>query len=122
MTDIMKVAIQESGKTTTSSNLAHKLLKDGRKPLLVAADIYRPAAVDQLKVLGQQLNVPVFHEPNVAPPQLAEKAYALAREQHYDVVIVDTAGRLAIDEPLMQELEAIKKLVSPDNTILVCDA
>jgi signal recognition particle subunit SRP54 len=119
---IMMVGLQGSGKTTTVGKIANRLIKEGRKPLLVAADIYRPAAVDQLKVLGQQLGVPVFHEAGTQPPQLAEKAYAQARENKNDVVIVDTAGRLAIDEPLMQELEAIKKLVSPDNTILVCDA
>src|SRR3954454_20228705 len=118
LSGIMMVGLQGSGKTTTVGKLANRLLKEGRKPLLVAADIYRPAAVDQLKVLGAQLGVPVFHEAGVQPPQLAEKAYALAREQKYDVVIVDTAGRLAIDEPLMMELEAIKKAVSPDNTLL----
>src|SRR5688572_30573292 len=122
LSGIMMVGLQGSGKTTTVGKIAHKLIKEGRKPLLVAADIYRPAAVDQLKVLGQQLDVPVFHEAGVQPPQLAEKAYAFAREHKHDVVIVDTAGRLAIDETLMLELEAIKKLVSPDNTILVCDA
>jgi signal recognition particle subunit SRP54 len=119
---IMMVGLQGSGKTTTVGKIANRLIKEGRKPLLVAADIYRPAAVDQLKVLGEQLGVPVFSEPGVQPPELAQKAYALAREQKHDVVIVDTAGRLAIDEPLMLELEAIKKTVSPDNTILVCDA
>ncbi len=122
LSGIMMVGLQGSGKTTTVGKIANKLLKEGRRPLLVAADIYRPAAVDQLKVLGEQLSVPVFHEAGVQPPQLAEKAYAYAREHKHDVVIVDTAGRLAIDEPLMQELEAIKKLVAPDNTILVCDA
>jgi len=122
LSGIMMVGLQGSGKTTTVGKIANKLLKEGRKPLLVAADIYRPAAVDQLKVLGEQLGVPVFSEAGVQPPQLAEKAYAFAREHKHDVVIVDTAGRLAIDEPLMQELEAIKKIVQPDNTILVCDA
>jgi signal recognition particle subunit SRP54 len=122
LSGIMMVGLQGSGKTTTVGKLASRLLKEGRKPLLVAADIYRPAAVDQLKILGEQLKVPVFHEPGVQPPELATKAYALAREQKHDVVIVDTAGRLAIDEPLMQELEAIKKAVAPDNTLLVCDA
>src|SRR4051812_4820851 len=101
---IMMVGLQGSGKTTTVGKLAAKLLKDGRKPLLVAADIYRPAAVEQLKVLGAQLQVPVFHEAGIKPPELAAKAYAQAREQKNDVVIIDTAGRLAIDEPLMMEL------------------
>ncbi|MBX5481954.1 MAG: signal recognition particle protein [Myxococcaceae bacterium] len=122
VTGIMMVGLQGSGKTTTVGKLATKLLKEGRRPLLVAADIYRPAAVDQLKVLGQRVGVPVFHEPGVAPPDLAKKGYAQARAQGCDVVIIDTAGRLAIDEELMQELEAIKKEVQPDNTLLVVDA
>jgi signal recognition particle subunit SRP54 len=119
---IMMVGLQGSGKTTTTGKLAAKLLKEGRKPLLVAADIYRPAAVDQLKVLGERLKVPVFHEPGLQPPELAKRGYAAAREQQCDVVIVDTAGRLAIDEALMTELEAIKGQVHPDNILLVCDA
>jgi signal recognition particle subunit SRP54 len=119
---IMMVGLQGSGKTTTTGKLASKLLKEGRKPLLVAADIYRPAAVDQLKVLGQRLNVPVYYEPGLQPPELAQRGYAAAREQKCDVVIVDTAGRLAIDEALMTELEAIKSNVHPDNILLVCDA
>ena len=119
---IMMVGLQGSGKTTTTGKLASKLLKDGRKPLLVAADIYRPAAVDQLKVLGERLKVPVYFEPNVPPPELARRGYAAAREQKCDVVLIDTAGRLAIDEALMSELEAIKGNVRPDNILLVCDA
>jgi signal recognition particle subunit SRP54 len=119
---IMMVGLQGSGKTTTTGKLASKLLKEGRKPLLVAADIYRPAAVDQLKVLGERLKVPVYFEPNVAPPELAKRGYAAAREQKCDVVLIDTAGRLAIDEALMTELEAIKANVRPDNILLVCDA
>ncbi|HEX8820250.1 MAG TPA: signal recognition particle protein [Archangium sp.] len=119
---IMMVGLQGSGKTTTTGKLASKLLKEGRKPLLVAADIYRPAAVDQLKVLGERLKVPVYFEPNVPPPELAKRGYAAAREQKCDVVLIDTAGRLAIDEALMTELEAIKANVRPDNILLVCDA
>jgi signal recognition particle subunit SRP54 len=119
---IMMVGLQGSGKTTTTGKLASKLLKEGRKPLLVAADIYRPAAVDQLKVLGERLKVPVYFEPNVPPPELARRGYAAAREQKCDVVLIDTAGRLAIDEALMTELEAIKGNVRPDNILLVCDA
>jgi signal recognition particle subunit SRP54 len=119
---IMMVGLQGSGKTTTTGKLASKLLKEGRKPLLVAADIYRPAAVDQLKVLGERLKVPVYFEPNVPPPELAKRGYAAAREQKCDVVLIDTAGRLAIDEALMTELEAIKSNVRPDNILLVCDA
>ncbi len=119
---IMMVGLQGSGKTTTTGKIANKLLKEGHRPLLVAADVYRPAAVDQLKVLGQRLNVPVFHEPNLSPPDLAKKGYEAARKQNCDVVLIDTAGRLAIDEELMHELEAIKAGVQPDNILLVCDA
>ncbi len=122
ITGIMMVGLQGSGKTTTTGKLASHLRKQGRKPLLVAADIYRPAAVDQLKVLGERLEVPVFFEPNTPPPQLAAKGYAAARELKCDVVLIDTAGRLAIDETLMLELESIKKEVDPENILLVCDA
>jgi signal recognition particle subunit SRP54 len=119
---VMMVGLQGSGKTTTTGKLASMLLKQGRKPLLVAADIYRPAAIDQLKVLGERLKVPVYSAPNTQPPQLAEQGYKAAREQGCDVVLIDTAGRLAIDDQLMGELEAIKGSVKPDNIILVCDA
>lgn len=122
ITGIMMVGLQGSGKTTTTGKLAARLLKEGRKPLLVAADIYRPAAVDQLKVLGERLKVPVYFEPNLPPPELAKRGYAMAREKKCDVVLVDTAGRLAIDEALMTELEAIKAQVNPENILLVCDA
>lgn len=122
LSGIMMVGLQGSGKTTTTGKLASRLLQEGRKPLLVAADIYRPAAVDQLKVLGERLKVPVYFEPNVAPPELAVRGYAAAREQKCDVVLIDTAGRLAIDETLMTELESIKGNVHPDNILLVCDA
>ncbi len=122
LSGIMMVGLQGSGKTTTTGKLAHKLIEEGRRPLLVAADIYRPAAVDQLKVLGERLKVPVYFEPGVSPPELAVRGYAAAREQKCDVVLVDTAGRLAIDEALMAELEAIKGNVHPDNILLVCDA
>jgi signal recognition particle subunit SRP54 len=119
---IMMVGLQGSGKTTTTGKLAARLKKEGRKPLLVAADIYRPAAVDQLKVLGERLEVPVFHEKGLAPPELAAKGFQAAKQAGCDVVIVDTAGRLAIDEALMTELETIKANVHPDNILLVCDA
>ncbi|MFP2907332.1 signal recognition particle protein [Pyxidicoccus sp. 3LFB2] len=122
LSGIMMVGLQGSGKTTTTGKLANRLLQQGRKPLLVAADIYRPAAVDQLKVLGERLKVPVYHEPGLQPPELAKRGYAAAREQKCDVVLIDTAGRLAIDEALMSELEAIKANVQPDNILLVCDA
>ncbi|MCL2012771.1 MAG: signal recognition particle protein [Cystobacterineae bacterium] len=119
---IMMVGLQGSGKTTTAGKLAKYLMNAGKKPLLVAADIYRPAAVEQLQILGESLNVPTFHEPNTPPPELASKAWAFAKKENVDVVIVDTAGRLAIDETLMQELEAIKASVELDNILLVCDA
>ncbi len=119
---VMMVGLQGCGKTTTAAKLADYLIKQGNRPLLVAADVYRPAAVDQLKVLGERLRVPVFFEPNVQPAQLAERGYAAARDQKCDVVLIDTAGRLAIDEQLMRELESIKATVQPDNILLVCDA
>jgi signal recognition particle subunit SRP54 len=121
-TGIMMVGLQGSGKTTTTGKLANRFLKEGKKPLLVAADIYRPAAVDQLKVLGEKLGVPVFHEPGVQPPELCRRALEHAQREKANVVLYDTAGRLAIDDTLMSELEEIKRAVSPQNILLVCDA
>ncbi len=122
-TAIMMVGLQGSGKTTTAGKLA-RLLKStqNRKPLLVAADVYRPAAVDQLKVLGRKLDVPVFHLEGLAPPQMCKTAMDQAAAVGRDVVIFDTAGRLAIDEQLMMELEAIRTLTRPSNVLYVCDA
>ncbi len=119
---VMLVGLQGSGKTTTTAKLASHLLKQGRKPLLVAADIQRPAAVEQLKTLGERLGVPVFFQGGLTPPELAQAGYAAAREQKRDVVLLDTAGRLAIDETLMAELQAMKGAVHPDSVLLVCDA
>lgn len=119
---VMMVGLQGSGKTTSLGKLAAKLKREGRDVLLVAADIYRPAAVDQLKVLGERVGLPVFHESGVSPPELARKAYERARAEGRDTVLIDTAGRLAIDEALMTELEAIKANVAPDNILLVTDA
>jgi signal recognition particle subunit SRP54 len=121
-TGVMMVGLQGSGKTTTAGKVANRLLKEGKKPLLVAADVYRPAAVDQLKVLGEQLGVPVFSAEGVKPPELCRRAFEEARAQKRDVVIYDTAGRLAIDEALMAELEEIKGAVGPENILLVADA
>jgi signal recognition particle subunit SRP54 len=121
-TGVMMVGLQGSGKTTTVGKLANRYLKSGKKPLLVAADVYRPAAVDQLRILGEQLGVPVFHEPGVAPPELCRRALEKARAEKSDVVLYDTAGRLAIDDALMTELEQIKANVAPQNILLVCDA
>ncbi len=121
-TGIMVVGLQGSGKTTTVGKLARLLEKQGRRPLLVAADVYRPAAIEQLKVLGAQLNMPVFSEPGGSPPLICEKAQRFAAESGRDTVIFDTAGRLAIDEPLMNELKEIKRRTNPANTFFVVDA
>lgn len=122
LTTIMMVGLQGTGKTTTCGKLASMLKADKRKPLLVAADIYRPAAVQQLKTLGERLDVPVFAMADTSPPEVCRQALAEAKKLKCDVVILDTAGRLAIDDVLMTELEDIKRLCKPDNTFLVCDA
>jgi signal recognition particle subunit SRP54 len=119
---IMMVGLQGSGKTTTAGKLARHLQKLGKKPMLVAADIYRPAAVDQLTTLGRKLNVPVFSIKGMNPVQLCATAVTQARNVGRDVVIFDTAGRLAIDETLMKELEDIKTKTNPQNVLFVCDA
>jgi signal recognition particle subunit SRP54 len=122
-TTIMMVGLQGSGKTTTTGKIANYLMtKFQRKPLLVAADIYRPAAVEQLRVLGRKLNVPVFHIEGARPQEICEKALQKAYELNCDVVLLDTAGRLTIDSELMQELDDIKTLAKPDNIFFVCDA
>ncbi|ACL66780.1 signal recognition particle protein [Anaeromyxobacter dehalogenans 2CP-1] len=121
-TGIMMVGLQGSGKTTTAGKIANRLLKDGKQVMLVAADVYRPAAVDQLKVLGERLGVPVFHEPGVSPPDMCRHAFEAAQRDHRNAVIYDTAGRLAIDDELMTELENIKANVAPENILLVADA
>src|SRR3954467_12558829 len=121
-TGIMLVGLQGSGKTTTVGKLARFLERQHKRPLLVAAAIYRPAAIDQLKILGQQMDIPVFADPNGQPPDICERAVHFAAERGRDVILFDTAGRLAIDEPLMQELSEINSRVHPANILLVVDA
>lgn len=121
---ILMSGLQGSGKTTFSGKLAKKLKSEkAKRPLLVACDVYRPAAIDQLKVLGEQIDVPVYSEEgNNNPVAIAENAIKFAKSNHHDLVIVDTAGRLAVDEQMMQEIEAIKKAVKPDEILFVVDA
>lgn len=122
-TVIMMVGLQGSGKTTTSGKLAKFLTKSNKKPLLVAADIYRPAAIKQLQVLGEQLEIPVFSMGQyVSPVKIAESAIEQALLTGRDLVILDTAGRLHIDEELMQELKDVKAVAKPHEIILVVDA
>jgi signal recognition particle subunit SRP54 len=120
-TILMLCGLQGSGKTTTCAKFALMLQRTGRKPLLVAADLQRPAAVDQLKVLGQQIGIPVFSEPST-PVDVCRNAAAYAKQQGLDTVILDTAGRLQIDVDLMEELKQIDRLVKPDEVFLVCDS
>jgi signal recognition particle subunit SRP54 len=120
-TVFMLVGLQGSGKTTACGKLARYYRKKGRFPLLVAADVYRPAAVDQLKILGKSLDLPVFWS-NKKPVKICEDSVNQAKKDGQDLVIIDTAGRLHIDQPLMQELLEIKKAVSPDEITLVADA
>ena len=119
----MMVGLQGSGKTTTSGKLANLLRKQGKNPLLVACDVYRPAAIKQLQVVGNQLDIPVFAiEGNNDPVDIARKAIDHAGSKLYDLVIIDTAGRLHIDEELMEELENIKNAVHPHEILLVIDS
>ncbi len=121
---ILMSCLQGSGKTTFSGKLAKKLKSSkGKNPLLVAADVYRPAAIEQLKVLGESIGVPVYSEEgNNDPVQIARNAIAHAKSNHYDLVIVDTAGRLAVDEHMMREIAAIKDAIKPQETLFVVDA
>ncbi|MDW4507442.1 signal recognition particle protein [Priestia megaterium] len=123
-TVIMMVGLQGAGKTTTTGKLANLLRKKyNRNPLLVAADIYRPAAIKQLETLGKQLSMSVFSlGDQVSPVEIAKQAIAHAKEEHHDYVLIDTAGRLHVDENLMEELEQIKELSNPDEIFLVVDA
>ena len=121
-TVIMLCGLQGNGKTTHAAKLAKYFIKQGRRPMLVACDIYRPAAIDQLQVVGKQAGAPVFTLPGAKPPEIAKKALAHARDYGNDIVILDTAGRLQIDDVLMQELVDIKEAVPVDETLLVVDA
>ncbi len=122
-TIIMLVGLQGAGKTTTVGKLANYLRKNGKKPLLVAGDIYRPAAITQLEVIGKQLNMPVFAMGDqVSPVEIAKQSLTKANDLLCDTIIIDTAGRLHVDEALMNELKEIKSAVSPDDILLVVDA
>ncbi len=123
-TVILMSGLQGSGKTTFSGKIAKKLKSEkGKRPLLVACDVYRPAAIEQLKVLGAQIEVPVYSEEgNNNPIQIAQNAIQYAKANHLDLVIVDTAGRLAVDEQMMDEIEAIKNAIKPHETLFVVDS
>lgn len=123
-TILMMVGLQGSGKTTTTGKIAKYIKeKNGKKPLLVAADIYRPAAVEQLKTIGEQVGVPVFSEgTDVSAEKIVTDALSYAKENHNDVILIDTAGRLQIDQPLMDELKHLKEIAHPDEILLVVDS
>jgi signal recognition particle subunit SRP54 len=119
---ILVAGLQGSGKTTSAAKLANHLKKKGKHPMLVAADLQRPAAIEQLETLGQRINVPVHSEPKSQTPKLAKAAIKAARKSGNDVVIIDTAGRLQIDDELMGELGSLRDAVTPDEILLVVDA
>ncbi len=123
-TVILMSGLQGSGKTTFSGKIAKKLKSEkAKRPLLVACDVYRPAAIEQLKILGQQIDVPVYtEEGNNNPVEIAQNAIRHAKANHLDLVIVDTAGRLAVDEQMMDEIERIKKAINPQETLFVVDS
>lgn len=122
-TVIMLAGLQGSGKTTMAGKLANMLRKNGKKPIMVACDIYRPAAIDQLEVIGKQLNIPVYSDrENKDVVEIAKAAFKEANSKLYDVIILDTAGRLHIDETLMDELKRLKEFAKPHEVLLVVDA
>lgn len=123
-TVILMSGLQGSGKTTFSGKLARKLKSEkAKRPLLVACDVYRPAAIDQLKVLGEQIKVPVYTEDgNTDPVEIAKNGIQYAKSHNLDLVIVDTAGRLAVDEQMMNEISNIKAAIKPQETLFVVDA
>ena len=121
-TVVMLVGLQGAGKTTNGSKLAGLMKRQGKNPLLVACDIYRPAAIQQLKVCGEKLGIPVFEKGQIDPVQIAKDAVLYARQRGHDMVFLDTAGRLHVDEALMEELKNIKAAVKPNEIMLVVDA
>ena len=121
-TVVMLVGLQGAGKTTNGSKLAGLMKRQGKNPLLVACDVYRPAAIQQLKVCGDKLGIPVFEKGQIDPVQIAKEAVTYARQRGHDMVFLDTAGRLHVDETLMEELKNIKATVKPDEIMLVVDA
>ena len=121
-TVVMLVGLQGAGKTTNGSKLAGLMKRQGKNPLLVACDIYRPAAITQLQVCGEKLGIPVFEKGQTDPVQIAKEAVTYARQRGHDMVFLDTAGRLHIDEALMTELQNVKAAVNPDEILLVVDA
>ncbi|RZH98158.1 signal recognition particle protein, partial [Staphylococcus condimenti] len=123
-TVVMMVGLQGAGKTTTAGKLALLMRKKyNKKPMLVAADIYRPAAINQLQTVGKQIDIPIYSEGDqVKPQQIVTNALKHAKEEHLDFVIIDTAGRLHIDEALMNELKEVKDIAKPNEIMLVVDS
>lgn len=122
-TIVLMAGLQGSGKTTTVGKLGNLVRKKyGKKPLFVACDVYRPAAIDQLKTLGKSLNIPVYEEGNKNPVEIAKNSVIYAKENNYDYILIDTAGRLHVDENLMEELVNIKNEIKPDEILLIIDA
>lgn len=121
-TVVMLVGLQGAGKTTNGSKLAGLMKRQGKNPLLVACDVYRPAAIEQLRVCGEKLGIPVYEQGQADPVQIAKDAVLFARQRGHDIVFIDTAGRLHVDTGLMQELQNIKSAVKPDEIMLVVDA
>ena len=119
---ILMMGLQGSGKTTTAAKLAHKFKKEGRRPLLVAADLVRPAAVLQLQVLGEQIGVPVYSEETKDPVRVAKNSLAEAKKGQYNTLIIDTSGRMHLDEEMMGEIQKIQKAVNADERLFVADA
>jgi len=121
-TTILMLGLQGAGKTTASAKLANKLKKDGRRVLLVAADLVRPAAIEQLKVLGKQIDVEVYYEDHKDAVNIVNNALNYGKKNQFNTIIIDTAGRLQIDQSMMDEIIAVKKAVNPDETLFVADA